>query len=248
MKPLTQNDLKEIYQRLFKKFGPQHWWPGRTKFEIMVGAVLTQNTNWGNVEKAIMNLRQAGVLNLAAMHKLSTPQLARLIRPSGYFNIKAKRLKNLLDFIAGEYSGNLRKMQREPLLSLRRKLLSVNGIGPETADSILLYALDKSTFVVDAYTKRILYRHAMIAHKDDYHKVQKIFMNKFTDNIKLFNEYHALIVKVGKEFCRTKPLCELCPLRDVHYSLTQRCHRCFRYSPHSVCRDCLEKKSALRGI
>ena len=215
---LRRRDLEELYARLFKRFGHQRWWPGRTKFEIIVGAILTQNTNWGNVEKAIVNLRRAGALNVKAIHQVSDKKLARLIKPSGYFNVKAKRLKNLVRFIVREYQGNLMRMQKEPLSKLRQELLSVNGIGPETADSILLYALDKPSFVVDAYTKRFLRRHNLIKDGADYHEVQKLFMEHLPQDRKQFNEYHALMVRLGKDFCRTKASCEACPLNDFYYA------------------------------
>lgn len=221
-------DLKEIYQRLYRRFGPQHWWPGRTKFEIIVGAVLTQNTNWGNVEKAIANLRAGRVLNFQGIHELSTAKLAKMIRPSGYFNVKAERLKNLINFMMKEYGGSLAKMQRESLETLRPKLLSVNGIGPETADSILLYALEKPVFVIDAYTRRIFYRHNLSAHDADYHELQKVFMEGLSHDVKSFNEYHALIVRLGKDFCRPRASCEQCPLNDFRYSLKNKCASCHR--------------------
>lgn len=185
----------------------------------MAGAILTQNTNWTNVEKAIINLRKAGALNVQAIHQISHEELAHLIKPSGYFNIKAKRLKNLADFIVCEYQGSLAKMQKRPLPQLRAELLSVNGIGPETADSILLYALDKPSFVVDAYTKRFLRRHNLIAEGADYHDVQKMFMKNLPHDRQYFNEYHALIVRLAKDFCKSKASCEACPLNDFYYSI-----------------------------
>lgn len=215
---LQRRDLDELYFRLFRRFGPQHWWPGRTKFEVMVGAILTQNTNWTNVEKAIANLRRAGVLNVQAIHQIPGKKLARLIKPSGYFNVKARRLKNLVGFIVRMYQGNLARMQKGSLPKLREELLSVNGIGPETADSILLYALDKPSFVVDAYTKRFLRRHHLIAEDADYHDVQKLFMQHLPHDRKHFNEYHALIVRLAKDFCKAKASCEACPLNDFYYS------------------------------
>lgn len=241
----TRRDLEKIYDRLFKRFGSQHWWPGETPFEVMVGAVLTQNTNWGNVEKAITNLKKDGLLTPYGLHRVSTVKLASLIRPSGYFNIKAKRLKNFISFFIRHYQGNVEKMRRQSLSKLREELLKVNGIGPETADSILLYALEKPIFVVDAYTRRILYRHAMISGAVDYHAIQKIFMDHLRANRKVFNEYHALIVKVGKELCRTKPRCEECPLKEVHYSLENRCRRCFRFL--DTRKEGLQQMSAQHG-
>ncbi|MEW6170235.1 MAG: endonuclease III domain-containing protein [Candidatus Omnitrophota bacterium] len=210
-----KNKLNKIYQRLYKEFGPQHWWPGESSFEIMIGAILTQNTNWANVEKAISNLKQKNSLSPNKLYKLSHKRLAQLIRPAGYFNIKAKRIKNFLDFLFKEYKGNIKIMRKVPTGTLRKKLLLVNGIGQETADSILLYALDKSVFVVDAYTKRMLLRHKIIKEETSYEEIQEIFHNNLEQNKELFNEYHALIVRLGKEICKTKnPLCHICPILD----------------------------------
>lgn len=207
--------LKLIYNELFKSFGPQHWWPGETPFEVMVGAILTQNTNWGNVEKAISNLKRAEALEPRKLLKLPPTRLAELIRPAGYFNIKTKRLRNFLKFFVEKYDGSVKKMKAEPLSKLREELLSVNGVGRETADSILLYALDKPIFVCDAYTYRILTRHDLCGEEADYDELQSIFMDNLPEDIKLFNEYHALMVRVGKEFCKPKPACEACPLKPV---------------------------------
>ncbi len=228
MKSPARNDLDEIYRRLFKKFGPQGWWPGRTKFEIIIGAVLTQNTNWGNVEKAIANLRREKVMALSAIHRIPVKTLAKLIRPSGYFNIKAQRLKNLVSFIFDEYGGSLKMIAAQRTAELRKKLLSVNGIGPETADSILLYAFNKPTFVVDAYTRRIFYRHNWVQRDADYHELQAIFLQNLPSDPLMFNEYHALIVRLGKDICRTAPRCDICPLQDFHYSLSHKCRGCHR--------------------
>lgn len=205
--------LKKIYNKLFKAFGPQHWWPGDTAFEIIVGAILTQNTAWTNVEKAIHNLKKARLLNPRKMHDLSHAELAQYIRPAGYFNIKAKRIKHFLNYLFDNHSGSLNRIFKKRTDALRRELLQVNGIGPETADSILLYAGNHPVFVVDAYTKRIFSRHGIIPAGTDYHDVQELFMKNLPHDVKLFNEYHALIVKTGKDFCRTKkPLCGKCPL------------------------------------
>jgi len=203
-----------IYNKLYAHFGPQHWWPADSSFEVMVGAILTQNTNWANVEKAINNLKVHNLLELSRLCKLSSPKLASLIRPAGYYNIKAKRLKNFLEFLKKSYDCSLRRMLFKTLPDLRRQLLSVNGIGPETADSILLYALHKPVFVVDSYTRRILSRHGLIRESAGYEEVQNLFMQNLKDSVKLFNEYHALLVKLGKEFCsKNKPKCEICPLK-----------------------------------
>ena len=207
--------LTTIYNLLFNHFGPQYWWPGDTPFEIAVGAILTQNTNWGNVEKAITNLKKAKKLNSKSLRNISPAKLASLIRPAGYFNIKADRVKHFVDFLADHYNGSMKKMRAEEPLPLREKLLGVKGIGPETADSILLYALEKPVFVIDAYTKRILSRHKLVSEKAAYHDLQDIFYENLPQDVKLFNEYHALIVMLGKEFCRPKPGCEGCPLQGL---------------------------------
>ena len=207
--------LALMYKKLYSSFGPQHWWPGETPFEVAVGAILTQNTNWSNVEKAIANLKKDKVLNPKALHDMSHARLASLIRPAGYFNIKAKRLKNFISFLINEYHGSMSRMAKEDLSSIRKKLLSVNGIGPETADSIMLYALEKPVFVIDAYTKRVLSRHNILDHNASYDAFQGLFHSKLRENISLFNEYHALFVRLAKENCRTKPLCTGCPLEGM---------------------------------
>ena len=213
--PHLKKRLEETYQKLYKHFGPQRWWPGDTPFEVIVGAILTQNTNWQNVAKAIDNLKRAKVLNPRKLHSLSLNKLAQLIRPSGYFNIKAKRLKSFLDFFFQKYNGSLKKMFKRNLDELRREILSVKGIGPETADSILLYAGGFPIFVVDAYTKRIFSRQKILSEKTDYHRVQEIFMRNLENDVKLYNEYHALIVRLGKDICKkNKPKCNICPIKN----------------------------------
>lgn len=207
--------LLDIYNTLFKAFGPQHWWPGETPFEVAVGAILTQNTNWGNVEKAINNLKNSKVLNAALLHKMPHKELASLIKPAGYFNIKAKRLKHFLAFLANHYRSDIGKMRNNDIHSLRKELLSVNGIGPETADSILLYALEKPVFVIDAYTKRVLIRHNLASEKTGYHELQELFHENIAKNVQFFNEYHALFVMIGKHYCKPKPRCEECPLKGM---------------------------------
>lgn len=204
--------LTEIYDTLYKAFGPQHWWPGETPFEIAVGAILTQNTNWGNVEKAINNIKRQKALNARLLYEMPHKHLALLIKPAGYFNIKAKRLKDFLGFLINHYGGSMKKMEAEDTPILRERLLKVNGIGEETADSILLYALGKPVFVVDAYTKRVLQRHKLIPDKATYHEIQELFHKNLPKDTALFNEYHALFVRLGKEYCKPKPKCEGCPL------------------------------------
>jgi len=205
--------LIEAYNLLLEKFGPQRWWPGDTPFEIIVGAILTQNTNWKNVERAIANLKRHGFLDAKKLMDLAPSSLAALIRPAGYFRIKTKRLRSFLFVFLNDYGGKVSKMKEEETNVLRKKLLSINGIGPETADSILLYALNKPIFVVDAYTKRILERHCLLPEETSYDEIQSLLMDNLPHEAKLFNEYHALIVKCGKDFCRAKkPLCSECPL------------------------------------
>ena len=208
--------LPEIYQRLFHAFGPQHWWPGDSPFEISVGAILTQNTNWGNVEKAIHNLKKQDALAVKTIHDMPFQKLAELIKPAGYFNVKAKRLKNFIHFLMNKYHGSMKRIGDGDMQVIRKILLDVNGIGPETADSILLYALGKPLFVIDAYTKRVLSRHGIMGNEKSYDNFQELFHSSLKKNIRLFNEYHALFVKVGKTYCkRKKPLCEECPLNNL---------------------------------
>ena len=215
---MTQNtsDKKEklltVYKTLYKYSGPQKWWPAKTRFEVIVGAILTQNTAWSNVEKAINNLRKAGLLLPEKIRQIGNRSLARAIRPAGYYNVKAKRLKNLVSFLYSKYGGSIDKLSSEDTAKLRKALLSVNGIGPETCDSIMLYALGKKIFVIDAYTKRIFSRHGFFKESGDYYFIQKYFMDNLPKSKRLYNEYHALIVRLAKEFCKTKPSCKYCPL------------------------------------
>lgn len=204
--------LSIIYKKLYSSFGPQRWWPADSAFEVMVGAILTQNTNWQNVEKAINNLKELRLLNLKRLYQLPQKKLAALIRPAGYYNIKARRLKEFINF----YQANAKRISSQDTGALRRSLLAVYGIGPETADSILLYALGRPVFVVDAYTKRIFSRHGFIKEGASYEEVQDLFMRNLKKDVKLFNEYHALIVKLAKDFClKNKPRCQACPLKDI---------------------------------
>jgi endonuclease-3 related protein len=207
--------LSQLYDRLYSAFGPQEWWPAETPFEVIVGAVLTQNAAWRNVEQAIENLRAAGVLSPRALHHLPQTELAELIRPSGYFRLKAQRLKNLLDFLFARYRGSLKRMFATDLATLRAELLGVNGIGPETADSILLYAGNRPTFVVDTYTQRVLKRHGWIEREADYHEVKRRFESELPADAALYNEFHALLVRVGNRHCRKTPDCDHCPLADL---------------------------------
>jgi len=210
--------FNDLYQKLYAYFGPQHWWPGDSAFEVIVGAVLTQNTNWANVEKAIDNLKKHRLLKPDKLYQIPKEKLAKLIKPAGYYNIKAKRLRSFLSFFLKDYKGSLKIMSLAQTLSLRQQLLSVNGIGSETADSILLYALDKPVFVVDAYTRRILLRHRLIKESATYDQIQNLFTQNLKPDVKLFNEYHALLVRLGKEFClKRSPKCEVCPLNQKKF-------------------------------
>ena len=213
---MTRKTIPLIYEILYDAFGPQGWWPGESREEIIVGAVLTQNTNWKNVERAIANLKASRALSLEKISKMPLDKTAALIRPSGYYNIKSQRLKSVADFFMQNFPGDLNKTGDIATDELRSSLLNVHGVGPETADSILLYALERPVFVVDAYTMRIGKRHAIISEKDDYELVRAMFENSLERNVPLFNEYHALLVKVGKDLCRPrKAICEKCPLRRL---------------------------------
>ena len=205
--------LLTIFDLMYGALGPQRWWPARTRFEVVVGAVLTQNTAWTNVEKAIARLRAAGALRPAALAALPRGRLALLLRSAGYYNIKAKRLQNLLRYLRRRCGLRLPRLFREDPAVLRRELLAVNGIGPETADSILLYAGDVPVFVVDAYTRRIMARHGLARPDAAYDELQALFTAHLPRDAALYNEYHALIVMIGKDYCRTAPRCEACPLR-----------------------------------
>ena len=204
---------------MLERFGPQHWWPGDGRHEIMVGAILTQNTNWMNVTKAIDNLKRADVMDPIAIHKMDVHRLAQLIRPAGYFNVKARRLKSFHDWLIERTGGDLAQLDSIETEVLREELLTISGVGRETADSILLYALDRPTFVVDAYTGRILFRHYLIDVDADYEYIKDVFEANLPRDLKLFNEYHALLVRTGKEFCKPTPLCEGCPLEGLPHDI-----------------------------
>jgi len=205
--------LLKIYNSLYNYFGPLNWWPGDTPFEIMVGAILTQNTSWSNVEKAINNLKKENLLEPQKLYCLNQEELAQLIKSSGYYNIKAQRLKNFVNLFVNDFDSSVAKMFSGDGRELRKKLLKVNGIGPETADSILLYAGNKPFFVVDAYTKRIFYRHKLISKDPTYYQTQEVFIKNLDRDAKLFNEFHAQIVMLGKTICTSKnPDCVKCPI------------------------------------
>ena len=207
--------LDEIYKLLLKAYGPQNWWPAESSLEVMVGAVLTQNTNWQGVEKAIANLKKNGILALDKLHHRSIEELAEFIKPAGYFNLKARRLKNLIGMVVEAFGGDLAAMGQTETAQLRQELLLVNGVGPETADSILLYAFHRPIFVVDTYTYRVTSRHGLIEEEINYQALQDLFMEHLPLDVNMFNEYHALLVKVGKLHCKRKARCEGCPLEPL---------------------------------
>lgn len=213
---MAATSIKSVYDILYRHYGTQSWWPAETPFEVIVGAILTQNTAWVNVERAITNLKGAGAMaSPRALRKLGTRGIARLIRPAGYYNVKAKRLMSLLDHLEKRYGSDLRRVSRIDTASLRQDLLEVNGVGPETCDSILLYAFGKAVFVVDAYTRRIFARHGLVSEDAGYDEIQRIFTDGLPGGVEVYNEYHALIVRLAKDFCRKSPKCEGCPMSGV---------------------------------
>jgi len=219
---MKSRELVSIYKRLHAAFGPQKWWPADTPFEVAVGAILTQNTNWSNVEKAIANLRKNKLLEPARMSGAGNKRLATLIRPAGYYNLKAGRLKSFLKFLKLEAGGDIRSLSGRKTGLLRERLLSVKGIGPETADSMLLYALEKPVFVVDAYTRRIFSRHGLVRDDAKYEEVQRLFSGNLAPDTRMFNEYHALLVKLAKVYCRkNNPRCSVCPLENLEVKKTK---------------------------
>ena len=207
--------LLRIYKTLDRFYGDLHWWPGETPFEVAVGAILTQNTNWANVEKAIGRLKEEGVLYSWALHSLDDDVLAGLIRPSGYFRVKTRRLKAFLRVLCSEFTGDVEQMLSGDLMLARRRLLEIKGIGEETADSILLYAGGRPVFVVDAYTRRILTRHGILPEGESYGEIQRLFMDHLPSDAGLYNQYHAMIVETAKRYCRKEPSCGECPLRGI---------------------------------
>ncbi|MDD4859945.1 MAG: endonuclease III domain-containing protein [Dehalococcoidales bacterium] len=206
--------LRDIYRRLQTRYGPQHWWPAQTPFEVMVGAILTQSAAWVNVEKAIKNLKSAGVLDPAALRFLPHDALAGLIHSCGYYNVKATKLKALAEWL-GRYGDNLDAAFNRNITQLREELLSIFGVGEETADSIILYAAYKPIFVIDSYTRRIMSRLGLAPAKDSYTAYQRLFMDNLPTDAPLFNEYHALLVAHAKNACRTKPVCPSCCLKEI---------------------------------
>lgn len=205
------NLLLDIFKRLLNTFGPQYWWPGDTAFEIIVGAILTQNTSWKNVEKAIKNLKELELLIPEKLALIEEKKLALIIKPAGFFNVKAKRLKNFISYLE-KNNFDFEKIKSKE--DLRSELLKINGIGKETTDSILLYAFNKPYFVVDAYTKKIFDRLGILEEKASYDCFQKLFHENLPRDVQLYNEYHALIVRLGKENCRKKPFCDSCPIKE----------------------------------
>jgi endonuclease III related protein len=206
--------LREVFDRLLTCYGPQHWWPGETPFEVIVGAILTQNTNWNNAARAITALKAADKLSAAAIRATETAQLAALIRPSGYFNAKTRKLQAIAEFI-GEAGDDLNIRFRGDTLTVRQALLGVHGVGPETADSILLYAAGRPVFVIDAYTARVISRLGLTGENPGYDHLQRLFTDNLAPDAQLFNEFHALIVRLGKEVCHPTPDCPACCLNAV---------------------------------
>ncbi len=209
--------LQNIYEQLFAAYGPQHWWPAETPTEVVVGAILTQNTAWTNVERAMDRLREAGCLDWAALRELPEADLAELIRPSGTFRVKAARLKALVEVLWSHHGGSLASLLSGSLEEARARLLGIHGIGPETADSILLYAGGRPSFVVDTYTRRLLRRHLLMESHRDSEAVRQFFHRALPPDAQMFNEYHALIVAVAKRHCRARARCEGCPLVGLEH-------------------------------
>jgi len=217
---MNSKRLGEIYNLLYQHFGPQGWWPGESTEEIILGAILTQNTSWGNVEKALAQLKGNNCLDFEKIYDLDTALFAEMIRPAGYYNIKAKRVKNFVQWLYDQYAGQLGRLESVSTDLLRNQLLSVNGIGKETADSILLYGLGRAVFVVDTYTSRVLVRHNLIDDQCDYEQIREFMESNTEENVQLYNEFHALLVCVGKQFCKPRCLCSKCPLDSIpHASL-----------------------------
>ena len=207
--------LRRVYRRLRRQFGHAGWWPGETPFEVCVGAILTQNTSWANVEKALDVLRRRGRLSFEGLRFLPPSRIAPLIRSSGYYNVKARRVKAFLEFLAREYGGRVERMAGEDPSALRGKLLTVEGIGRETADSIVLYAAGLPLFVVDAYTRRVFGRLGLLRGDEAYDEIQELFMGRLPLDVALYYDYHAQIVKLGKDVCRPRPRCGECPLDGI---------------------------------
>ncbi len=211
----TREKLLNIYNLLLKHFGKQHWWPAETPFEVVVGAILTQSTSWKNVESTIENLKAEGILTPAGIRRVKTKQLSKLIKPALYHNVKAKKLKIFVDFLYKNYDGNLENFLKIKKNKLREELLSIWGIGPETADSIILYAANKPSFVVDTYTKRVFKRLGLVKKEKSYDESREFFESNLPKSVKLYNEYHALTVELGKNYCKNNPKCDGCPVKNL---------------------------------
>ncbi|HNR66366.1 MAG TPA: endonuclease III domain-containing protein [Atribacterota bacterium] len=209
----NSNELYSMHQVLLEFYGSLHWWPGESSLEIMVGAILTQNTNWQNVSKAIEKMKEEGLLEVTALFHMDEKSLGKIIKSCGYYNLKARRLKNFINFFYRNYGGSVERLFSVDWKILREELLKINGIGPETADSILLYAGNKPIFVVDAYTRRIFHRHNYFSFKASYQEIQHFFMVHLPQDHSVYNEFHAQLVMLGKDFCnKNNPLCSQCPL------------------------------------
>ncbi|MCL5099237.1 MAG: endonuclease III domain-containing protein [Candidatus Omnitrophica bacterium] len=232
-----RDSLQMAYRLMRRRFGHQNWWPGETPFEVCVGAILTQNTNWGNVERAIQNLKREQLMDPRKLFALPESQLAELIRPAGYFNVKSRRLRSFLRVLVEEFDGSLDRMFQGETPAVRRRLLEIKGIGPETADSMLLYAGGHTSFVIDAYTRRIFQRHEWCGPEASYGELQSVCMAALdekpsAERLDYWQDYHAQLVRVGKEFCRAgKPRCEHCPLKPL---LPQACPETRPNSPSQV--------------
>lgn len=208
----TEQRLLNIFRTLLSSFGKRNWWPGETELEIIVGAILTQNTSWKNVEKAINNMKAQGVLDVDTLHAITKDQLGEIIKPSGFYNLKSSRLKLFINVLHENFNKSIDNLKYYDTNDLRNLLLGINGIGPETADSILLYALNRPVFVVDAYTKRFLKNHRLYDGNGEYDDVQQFFMTNLPHDTNLFNEFHALIVCLCQNYCKKMPECIICPL------------------------------------
>lgn len=219
---MTDRRPLSLYRHLLDYYGPQYWWPAETDLEMMVGAVLTQAVNWENASKAITNLKEEGVLNLSSLQEISLQDLSQLIKPSGYYRIKARRLKSLLSFIHREWQGDITRLKEGSLYEHRSRLLKVWGLGPETVDAILLYAGGYPIFVVDTYTIRILGRLGLLARDSSYTTVQRYFMQNLPEDVHLFSSYHALLVVFGKDLCKKEPCCQDCFLQDLEKKWRER--------------------------
>lgn len=216
----TSPVLSELFYRLSEEYGPQHWWPAQTQEEIVVGAILTQNTAWTNVVRAIANLRAAGALNFAALRDLPQSRMEELIRPSGTYRVKAARLKAFVEYLWQYHEGQLESLLAGDVEEARARLLTIHGIGPETADAILLYAGGRATFVVDAYTRRVFRRHKLIEPSAGYESIRAFVHRDIPPQAHTYNEFHALLVEVGKRHCRTRARCTGCPLADLPHDET----------------------------